>query len=247
MLSCPVSYDYVMRLLETRTFSGREFAVLPSGQVRLMPPLARSLAATLPTWERLASIQAQMVAKLLAKSARGAVRIPGVATRGASGKGRSTMARRSAKAASRPRPVPNACRQCGLILDGYERQHCGDCLPKFKEQRTEKLVGAARVVLSQMRASPEDPAKTPEAIAKRVAAHAARRGAARAWEKVHPGPHDVNVFTRDIAPALVHVTLPQIMQATGLSSAYCWRIRKGERVPHPMYWAALERLVSGAE
>ena len=74
-----------------------EFAELPTGQVRLMPDLARSLAVTLPTWERMASMQAEKVAKLLAKSARGAVSIPGAATRGASGKGGSTMARHTSK------------------------------------------------------------------------------------------------------------------------------------------------------
>jgi hypothetical protein len=206
-----------------------------------MPSLV-GVETTLPTWERMASVQAEMVAKLLAKSARGAVRIPGAATRGASGKGGSTMARRSAKAASRPRRVPNACRECGLILDGYERQYCGDCLPTFKDQRTEKLVGAARAVLAEMRASPNDPAKAPEAIAKRVAAHAERRHAALAWEKENPGPHDVNLFRREIVPALRDATLPQMMRATGLSSGYCWRIRKGERVPHPMYWGPLSVL-----
>jgi len=113
----PAVDDYVMRLLETRTFSRREFAELPTGQVRLMPDLARSLAATLPTWERMASVQAETIAKLLAKSARGAVRIPGAATRGASGKGRGTMGRGATRGTRRPRLVANACRECGLILE----------------------------------------------------------------------------------------------------------------------------------
>jgi hypothetical protein len=154
------------------------------------------------------------------------------------------MARRSVKAASRPRPVPNACRQCGLILDGYERQYCGDCLPKFKEQRTEKLVGAARAVLVAMRASPNDPAKTPEAVAKRVAAHAERRQVALLWDKENPGPHDVERFRREIAPLLEYATLPAMMRATGLSSVYCWRIKRGERIPHPMHWGPLATLAS---
>lgn len=239
----PAVDDYVMRLLETRTFSSREFAELPSGQVRLMPNLARSLAATLPTWERMASMHAEMIAKLLAKAARGAVRIPGAATRGARGKGRATMGRGTTRVAGRPRLVPNACRECGLILDDRERQYCEECLPLFKNQRTEKLVGVARAVLGEMRTSPNDPAKTPEAIAKRVAAHSARHRAAVAWDRINPGPHDRDEFCRRVAPMLSKVTLPQMMQATGLSSAYCWRIRRCERVPHPMHWGALRRLV----
>lgn len=233
--------DYVMRLLETRTFSRREFAELPTGQVRLMPDLARLLAATLPTWERLASVQAEIVAKLLAKSSGGTVRIPGAATRGARGKGGGTMGRRSTRTA-KPRRIPNACRYCGLILEDQSRQYCKDCLPSFKDQRTAKLVGAARVALAGMRSSPDDPARTPDAIAKRVAKHAEQHEAARAWEAENPGPHDREIFRSEIAPLLSRVSLPQMMKATGLSSAYCWRIRRGERVPHPMHWDRLRAL-----
>jgi hypothetical protein len=195
----------------------------------------------------MASVQAQMIAKLLAKSARGAVRIPGAATRGSSGKGRSTLARRSTKTASRPSAIPNACQECGLILENSDRLYCDECLPRFKSQRTEKLVGAARAALTKMRASPNDPAKAPQAVAKRVAAHAERLKAARAWELQHPGPHDVEAFKREIAPSLIDVTLPKMMRVTGLSSGYCWRIRRGERVPHPMHWEPLRALCCNTE
>jgi hypothetical protein len=142
------------------------------------------------------------------------------------------------RVAGRPGPVPNACRECGLILDS-DRVYCEECLPSFKDHRTEKLVGAARGVLAEMRASANDPARSPEAIAKRVATRAKRREVALAWEKENPGPHDVEMFRRDVLTALGEVTLPEMMKATGLSSAYCWRIRRGERVPHPMDWESL--------
>lgn len=53
-------------------------------------------------------------------------------------------------------------------------------------------------------------------------------------------------FNRNILPGLAEVTVPQMMRATGLSSIYCWRIRRGERVPHPMYWEPLTRLTARA-
>ena len=90
-----------------------------------------------------------------------------------------------------------------------------------------------------MRASSDDPARSPEAVAKRVATNAERRESALAWEGQNPGPHDPELFRREIAPSLQNLTLPQMMRATGLSSAYCWRIRREDRVPHPMYWSAL--------
>lgn len=41
--------------------------------------------------------------------------------------------------------------------------------------------------------------------------------------------------------------MPAMMRATGLSSAYCWKIRKGERTPHPMYWKVLQALVASGK
>ena len=152
------------------------------------------------------------------------------------------MGRRTTKTSSRPR-VSNACRECGVVLTNPDRQYCRDCLPKFKDRRTDNLVRAARGVLADMRASADDPARSPEAIAKRVKANSERRKAALAWERKNPGPHDPEVFRSEILPALERVTLPQMMRATGLTSGYCWKIRRGERVPNPMYWAALRRLV----
>lgn len=53
---------------------------------------------------------------------------------------------------------------------------------------------------------------------------------------------DPEAFRLQILPGLQRATLPQMMKATGLTSGYCWRIRRGERVPHPMYWRPLKRL-----
>jgi len=44
---------------------------------------------------------------------------------------------------------------------------------------------------------------------------------------------------------LAGATLPQMMRATGLTSGYCWKIRRGERIPHPMYWGALRGVIKG--
>jgi hypothetical protein len=67
----------------------------------------------------------------------------------------------------------------------------------------------------------------------------------RAWEQEHGTQYDRQVFAREILPRLTEATLPQMMRATGLTSGYCWKIRKGQRVPHPMYWAALQALAEG--
>jgi CRISPR-associated endonuclease Cas1 len=244
----PAVDEHVMGLLSSRTFSRREFAELPTGQVRLMPALARHLAAsTLPSWERIAPPHAERIARTLAKWVGGGIRVPSSATRGARGKGRATMSRRSAKVSHTPSKIPSACRECGVVLNDPERQYCRDCLPKFKEQHTDKLVKAARQVLAEMRASADDPSRSPEAVAKRVKTNSERRKAALAWERKNPGPHDPEMFRSEILPTLGRVTLPQMMRATGLTSGYCWKIRRGERIPHPMYWASLRAVARTPE
>lgn len=237
--------EHLMHLLKSRTFAVREFAELPTGQVRLMPDLARALvSSTLVSWERMAAAHAVKVAKTLARSAGGSVRVPGTKTRGAQGKGRGTMARRVAKGTGRPRSVASACRECGVILGDPERQYCPDCVPTLNRERTQKLLTSGRNVLKEMRGSPDDPARSAEAVAKRVATNAERRNATLAWERQNPGPRDAEAFRREILPRLQDVTLPQMVRATGLTSSYCWRIRRGERVPHPMYWDSLTGLSS---
>lgn len=234
-------------LLSSRTFSRKEFVELPTGQVRLMPQLARDLAtSTLLSWERMASAHSETIARTLAMSVGGEIRIPTSTTRGALGKGRATLARAAAKA-SAPSKVPSACRECGVLLSDPERQYCRDCLPTFKVRRTEKLVDAARQVLAEMRASADDPARSVEAKTKQVAANTARRAGALAWEKKNPGPHNEEEYRRELLPRLAEITIPRMMQATGLTSSYCWRIKRGERVPHPMYWERLRSVIGHQE
>ncbi len=65
---------------------------------------------------------------------------------------------------------------------------------------------------------------------------------AQEWEKANPGPHDPACFAVRVLPLLDSATLPEMMKATGLSSAYCWRIRRRDGIPHPMDWEALAGL-----
>jgi hypothetical protein len=47
--------------------------------------------------------------------------------------------------------VPSACRTCGIVLKTADRIYCPDCIAVFKQERTDKLVSAARSVLAEMR------------------------------------------------------------------------------------------------
>jgi CRISPR-associated endonuclease Cas1 len=240
--------DYVLDLLGERTFSRREFGELPTGQVRLAPLLAKLLAeSTLGRWEETLTPHAEEIARTLAGAA--GVRAPSATARGAGSKGRGALARGSTTEAARTKRVPNACRMCGVILSIDERGHvrkiCNECLPAFEADRTEKLVRAAKQALAKMRSSDEDPAQTPEAKAKRSAAISERARLAREWKRENPGSYDREEFVREVLPGLARVTLPAMVNATGLTSGYCFQIKRGERTPHPMYWAVLRELTNG--
>lgn len=88
------------------------------------------------------------------------------------------------------------------MLADPERQYCRDCLPKFKEQRTDKLARAARQVLEEMRASPDGPARSPEAIAQESGNKRRAKKSCARLEQNNPGPHDPDVFQLEILPTL---------------------------------------------
>jgi hypothetical protein len=68
-----------------------------------------------------------------------------------------------------------------------------------------------------------------------------RQREAAEWEAQEGGLGDVELFTREILPAIQNVPLRRLADATGLSLSYCALIRRGERVPHPRHWTRLAR------
>jgi hypothetical protein len=62
--------------------------------------------------------------------------------------------------------------------------------------------------------------------------------AARAWQATHPWP-EPGTFEREVRPRLEGVSAAAISRATGLSRGYCQLIKRGEAVPHPMWWGVL--------
>jgi hypothetical protein len=93
-----------------------------------------------------------------------------------------------------------------------------------------------------MRGSVEEPAKSPEARAKQAARSREVMLANRAWEREHGRTFDVERYESEILPRLQLMTIPTIAHATGLSSYYLWRVKKGERRLHPRHWDAVLRV-----
>jgi len=65
--------------------------------------------------------------------------------------------------------------------------------------------------------------------------------AARAWQATHLWP-EPGTYERDVRHRLEGVPAAAIARATGLSRGYSQLIKRGEAVPHPMWWEALRKL-----
>ena len=68
--------------------------------------------------------------------------------------------------------------------------------------------------------------------------------AAREWQRTHRWP-EPGTWERDYAPLLSSLSVTRLAQATGLSEAYCRRIKRGEVVPHPMWWETVQDVSAG--
>ncbi len=70
--------------------------------------------------------------------------------------------------------------------------------------------------------------------------------AIRDWESRHHDMvrQDASVFRQQVLPRLQQFTLAELAEATGLSRAYCGRIRSGDVVPHVRWWGTLGEIRS---
>ena len=64
-----------------------------------------------------------------------------------------------------------------------------------------------------------------------------------AWNAAHPERAEPEVYRREILPGLQGVPLSAMARRTGLSVAYCARIRRGEEVPHARWWEAFRTAI----
>jgi hypothetical protein len=241
----PLAEELVLGLIADRVFPRRDFAENSNGHCRIAPPLARSLVeAWVPEHARAVAPWAEFVAAEIAKAA-GVSRLPTRLTQSNRSAGRDPYRKAARQARTRERvterSVPRACQECGVVLPNRSRLLCDSC---SAVQRVERVQTVGRATLAELRAKGKaDPARTPKARAK-IGATQSRRARERAeWERAHPGEKpDPAVFRTQILPGLARVPVERIARETGLSLAHAWRIRKGERVPHPRFWRTLAAL-----
>ncbi len=129
------------------------------------------------------------------------------------------------------------------MLGNRTRDYCDECLQETEPERLARFAAAGPAALAKMRAMGLNPTATPDARAKLSGSMSRRRVDVVAWDREHGERPDPEVFRREILPGLQGVPLARIVLRTGLSLRYASLIRRGEKVPHPMHWEALRRIV----
>jgi hypothetical protein len=125
---------------------------------------------------------------------------------------------------------------CVCELEDRGRTVCKDCLPRFEEERTAKLVRAAKRTLTEMGSSADDPAQSNAARKRRVEK---ARQESLAWEREHGPVSDPSAYERDILPRMRAMSTRRLVAVTGLSEYYLWKLKKGQGRLHPRFWNAV--------
>jgi len=95
------------------------------------------------------------------------------------------------------------------------------CLPAQLDEAWSVFLKSARAAVVDFRAEDRDP-----------------------WERSNgPGP-DPEAFRRDVLSVMRNVSAAKLAELTGLSRNYCMLVLRGERVPHPTWWAPMSQFGS---
>ena len=233
----PLVDRYLLELLTTHVFAAADFFETRQGVCRVTPPLARELAGTLPRWRTAVGRVAEVVAARLVAGGAGSDPLP------------TPISGRNRSAARSPRPRPTQsrpaqamrrrCSWCGGPTTGARRtcsQDCREAVRAALEQSGFTASGPRR--LRELRAAGVEPLGA-DSRRQLGARQRARQREENDWNAEHPDRPDPEAFRRDVLPSLQAVPLRELSRRTGLSVAYCARIRRGEEVPHPRWWTSL--------
>lgn len=218
MEACRPQVDsYALGMFRTQLFRASDFYETRKGVCRVLPPLSHQLAETSLRWARFVAPFTETVAKMLGKPRRTRdQRPPTPLTRSNRSRGRDGIRQGGVR---RDLILPSApparrCRQCGDQAPTRTRQFCDRCVASGTLESTSVRKAAASVRVQKELAE---------------------------WRQRGTRSSEAE-YRRDILPRLSGLPLATIAQATGLSLAYCSRIRRGVVRPHPRHWAVLSRL-----
>jgi CRISPR-associated endonuclease Cas1 len=222
----PLVDRFVIELLAGRTFARRDFFETREGVCRLMSSYARELAASSPDWHRLVGGVAEDVARRLEARTHERRPMPTPITGRSRSAGRGPAARVSS--IELPHAETGTCTQCGGPTPAGRRT-CSEVCRAEAEDAAAALFRAGGPPMT-------------EAGRRRLGAKSADLIArAREWQRVN-GMREPVEFRETIYPMLATVPIRELVRRTGLSLAYCRQIKRGQVVPHPMWWESIGTL-----
>ncbi len=246
----PLVDTIALSLFASRRFAFRDAVEQRDGSCRLAPSLAVTLAKLTPRLFAFVAPVIEQVIRLLegapsaTNSARITTPVPTVLTQA-----RRRIARPNTLRRSNAEPLEaKRCRDCGTALepDGTRssrwRRVCAACSSRGRPAILTEFARAGQRTLAQRRAEGVDPAHGGAAARARGASNAAHQRAVA--EFVDDGSLRAIDFARDVAPGLAALPLRAIADATGLSQAYCSKMRAGKCMPHRRHWQALVALIA---
>jgi CRISPR-associated endonuclease Cas1 len=221
MEACRPQVDaYALRLFEAHAFRAADFHETRKGVCRILAPLTHELAETSLLWGRAVAPVAEEVARMLGKTQRRRKeRSPTPLNGSPRSQGREGIRGSPPRPAGHPStPVHRNCLECGATDLSGSRSYCDRCL-------AEAGSGDTRL--------------------RKAAASARQQEALAAWRKAGFERQRPELYQKEIFPLLRRTPIRKMMEATGLSEPYCFRIRRGETTPHPRHWRALFELGEG--
>jgi CRISPR-associated endonuclease Cas1 len=232
----PVVDRYVFDLLARRRFAAADFFETRQGVCRVTPPLTRELAEAALDWGRVIGRVAEDLAGRLEASGNSRPMPTPVSGRNRSaGRG---VAGRSGTSEVAVR-VGRRCSWCSAAVSEKRRTCSPACAQGARDaQDKTPFYAAGPARLRELRAAGVEPVG-PEALARMGLRQSERQVQENAWNAAHPERGDPKTFRRDVLPAIQGVPLRELARRTGLSVAYCARIRRGDEVPHERWWARL--------
>jgi len=227
-------------------FARSDFAETRQGACRVLPPLTHFLMETAPRWgQAVAHVVEYVVQSLMRgvdRTQRTRVLLPTPLTQSNRSAGRDGLRRHPRKVVVPAAAMPQACRNCGTLLDRTDRLFCNECLPEQYRESRQNALAAGRQVLAHLRYKGQDPAHGGQAAQKRGKRIVRQIRARLGWNKMQQIEPDVHVFRQEILPRLRDISLSTLASETGFSLGYCSFIRRGIRIPHPRWWNILRNL-----
>jgi len=231
---------FVLELLARRTFRRADFFETRQGVARILPPLTHELAGSMPAWSVRLGPVVEWVAKALSAGAGvGTRRVPTLLTGTNRSDGRADVRRGVPRSVISPVPIVRTCSSCGGATPVRGRDYCDACLPERIEEQRISFVLAGHAELRRQREAGNDRSHGGEAGCRRATKVAESRREAVEWGRSNGPRPDPEAFRREVLPLIRKTPAATLAELTGLSRPYCAAILRGDRVPHPRWWAPM--------